>query len=145
MKPSRLKWILTASIASFGCGATPTTNTAVNTTNSATPAPTANVAATPADELAGGMNLYQQNCAACHKEDGKGGRVTIEGKSLDVEDLTAEKIKKFTDEKIIGYVTNGVEDEGMPAFKDDLTAAEIREVVAYVRRDIQKVSAQPAR
>lgn len=145
MKLSRLKWIFIASIASFGCGAAPTTNTAINASNSTTPAPAANVTATPADELAGGMKLYQQNCAACHKEDGTGGKVTIEGKSLNVEDLTEDKIKKFTDEKIIGYVTNGVEDEGMPAFKDDLTEAEIREVVAYVRRDIQKVAAQPAR
>lgn len=145
MKLTRLNWILIASIASFGCGAAPTMNTAVNTTNARTPSPTVAVSATPADELAGGMKLYNQNCAACHKEDGKGGKVTIEGKSLNVEDLTAEKIKKFTDEKIIGYVTNGVEDEGMPAFKDQLTEAEIREVVAYVRRDIQKVAAPPSR
>ena len=65
--------------------------------------------------------------------------MTIEGRTLNVDDLTSEKIKKFTDEKITGYIVNGVEDEGMPAFKDKLSEAEIRQVVAYVRRGIQKV------
>lgn len=64
--------------------------------------------------------------------------MTIEGKTLNVDDLTSDKIKKFSDEKISGYIINGVPDEGMPAFKDDLTEAQIREVVLYVRRGIQK-------
>ena len=62
-----------------------------------------------------------------------GGRVSIEGKNLNVEDLTAAKIKGFTDEKIIGYIMNGVEDEGMPAFKGKLSEGEIRDVVKHVR------------
>ncbi len=121
-----------------GCGDTGQTNTAVNTNqNAAVPAATA--PATPPDELAEGRKIFKQNCAICHKEDGTGGKVTIEGKSLNADDLTSAKIKAFSDDKIIGYVYNGVEDEGMPSFKDKLSEAQIREVVRYVRAGIQKM------
>ncbi len=78
--------------------------------------------------------VYATNCMICHKESGKGGPVTIDGKKLKPDDLTSEKIKTMTDEKLIGYVTNGVVDEGMPAFKDKLSTEEIRMAVAHVRR-----------
>lgn len=130
------------SVLAIACGNAPTNTT---TSNKSTPVPAATAAATPVDELAGGRALYSQNCAACHKEDGKGGKMTIDGKSLDVDDLTSDKIKKFTDEKISGYIVNGVVDEGMPAFKDKLAEAQIREIVTYVRRGIQKADALPSR
>lgn len=107
-----------------------------NTTNAGTPA-----AATPA-AVATGKDLFAKNCANCHKDDGTGGKVVIEGKTLNPDNLTSDKIKGFSDEKIIGYVTNGVEDEGMPAFKDKLEPDEIKTVVAYVRSDIQKMPAK---
>lgn len=121
-----------------GCGDAGETNTAVNTNHNAV-APAATAPATPPDELAEGRKIFKQNCAMCHKEDGTGGKVTIEGKSLNADDLTSAKIKAFSDDKIIGYVYNGVEDEGMPSFKDKLSEAQIREVVRYVRAGIQKM------
>ena len=124
----------------IACGNVPTNSSSVN---DQTPVPTAT--ATPVDELAGGRELYKQNCAICHKEDGTGGKMTIEGKTINPDDLTSDKIKKFTDEKISGYIMNGVVDEGMPAFKDKLSEAQIRDVVHYVRRGIQKVEALPSR
>jgi mono/diheme cytochrome c family protein len=142
MMQTTLKLIIAASIAGVACGTGPTNTTS---SNNSTPVPAATAAATPVDELAGGRSLYSQNCAACHKEDGTGGKMTIEGKSINADDLTSEKIKKFTDEKISGYIINGVVDEGMPAFKDKLTEAQIREVVNYVRRGIQKIDALPSR
>lgn len=104
------------------------TNTNKPAANAATPAPTPVVSRAP-----DGKELFALNCMICHKETGKGGKVTIEGKTINPDDLTAEKFKKMTDDKIIGYVTNGVEDEGMPAFKDKMTPEEIRAVVAHVR------------
>lgn len=80
-----------------------------------------------------GKELYALNCMICHKDTGKGGEVTIKGKKLNAEDLTEDKIAKMTNEKLIGYVTDGVEDEGMPAFKGKLTPEEIRATVAHVR------------
>ena len=103
------------------------------------PAGTATPAPTPEDTLAIGRKLFKQNCATCHKEDGTGGKITIEGKTINPDDLTSDKIKKFDDDKITGYIFNGVEDEGMPAFKGKLSEAQIREIVRFVRVDLQKM------
>ena len=118
------------------------TATVKNTNTAASPA--APSPAATANDLASGRKLYTDNCRICHKEDGTGGKVTIEGKTIEPEDLTSNKIKNFSDEKLIDYVTNGVPDEGMPAFKDKLTPDQIRTVVQYVRAEIQKVPAKPA-
>lgn len=85
------------------------------------------------EELASGKELFATNCMICHKDDGTGGKVTIKGKNLDADDLTSTKIKGFSDEKIGGYIRDGVEDEGMPAFKDKLTEAEIKTLITHVR------------
>ena len=136
MKLFKIIITVAGALTVFGCGNVPTTNNSGVAT--ATPA-AAKPVETPFDELAAGRAAFNQNCAACHKEDGTGGKMTIEGKTLDVEDLTAEKIKKFTDDKITGYIYNGIEDDGMPAFKDKLSEAQIREIVDYVRGGIQKM------
>ena len=142
MKKLKIGVIFGSLSLATACGNPPTNTSSVN---NQTPVPTATAAATPVDELAGGRELYKQNCAICHKEDGTGGKMTIEGKTINPDDLTSDKIKKFTDEKISGYIMNGVVDEGMPAFKDKLSEAQIRDVVHYVRRGIQKVEALPSR
>lgn len=133
------KLLIAISIVSFGsaCGSGAGTNVASNQQN--VPTATATPARTPEDALAMGRKLFKQNCAACHKEDGTGGKVTIEGKTINPDDLTSDKIKKFDDDKITGYIYNGVEDEGMPAFKGKLSEAQIREIVRFVRVDLQKM------
>lgn len=121
--------VLCAAIFVASCSqATNTANTNKTAANSATPPPTPVISRAPDSK-----ELYALNCMICHKENGSGGEVTIKGKKLSAEDLTADKIKKMSDEKITGYVVNGVEDEGMPAFKDKMTQEEIRAVVAHVR------------
>ncbi|MEQ1765286.1 MAG: c-type cytochrome [Pyrinomonadaceae bacterium] len=141
MKQLKLFVLFALSVAELACGNAPTDNKA----NVATPKPAPSAEVTRMDDLAGGRALFNQNCAACHKENGTGGKMTIEGKTLNVDDLTSDKIKKFTDEKISGYIMNGVVDEGMPSFKDKLAEAQIREIVTYVRRGIQKIDTPPAR
>jgi mono/diheme cytochrome c family protein len=69
----------------------------------------------------------------CHKDTGKGGKMTQDGKTINPDDLTTAKMKAMTDEKLNGYVTNGIEDEGMPAFKGKLTTDEIKSVIRHVR------------
>ena len=135
MKKLKIAIVFGSSLLAGACGNAPTNTTSAN---KSTPAPTATVASTPVDELAGGRELYKQNCAICHKEDGTGGKTTIEGRTIKPDNLTSDEIKKFTDEKIAGYITNGVVDDGMPAFKDKLSEAQIREIVTYVRRGLQK-------
>lgn len=104
-----------------------------NSRSAATPAATVAPAPT-ADQAAVDAEIYTANCAICHRETGKGGKLILDGKHLDPDDLTAEKIKKMSDDKLIGYVTNGVVDEGMPAFKDKLSTEQIKQVIAHVRR-----------
>ena len=135
MKKLKIAIVFGSLLLAGACGNAPTNTTSAN---ESTPAPTATVASTPVDELAGGRELYKQNCAICHKEDGTGGKTTIEGRTIKPDNLTSDEIKKFTDENIAGYITNGVVDDGMPAFKDKLSEAQIREIVTYVRRGLQK-------
>jgi mono/diheme cytochrome c family protein len=77
---------------------------------------------------------YVTNCMICHKDTGKGGKVTIDGKSLKVADLTSEKMKKRSDEALAKDIREGVPDEGMPAFEGKLSDDQITSVVAYIRR-----------
>jgi mono/diheme cytochrome c family protein len=120
----------------YACAPATQQNTVVN--NNAAPAAKPTAAAPTPAEVASGKKLYSDNCAACHKETGTGGKMVIEGRKINPDDLTSAKIKGFSDEKIAGYVRNGIEDEGMPAFKDKLTDAQIAELIAYIRSDLQK-------
>ena len=131
------------SLAITACGDANTANTATDkrapgNVVTATPLPSATI-----DELASGKKVYGISCAGCHKADGTGGPKEIEGKKINPDDLTSEKIKGFSDEKILGYIMNGVEDEGMPAFKGKLSEAEMRDVVKYLRTEIQKKPTTP--
>ena len=108
----------------------------VNTAPARTPEPVATI-----DEMASGKKLYVDNCANCHKENGTGGEVVIDGRKMKPDDLTSAKIKGFSDDKIIRYIMNGIEDEGMPAFKDKLSEGEMRDLVKFIRVELQKMPA----
>ena len=92
------------------------------------------MAVAPDDEVESKTDdIYATNCMICHKDTGKGGKVSIKGKSLSAADLTSEKMKKLADEKLFEYISEGVPDEGMPEFKGKLSEDQIRSVVAQVR------------
>ncbi|HEX6124910.1 MAG TPA: cytochrome c [Pyrinomonadaceae bacterium] len=133
--------------AAISCGGEAARNTTVVNANNANSTSASTSATTPLpaatiDELASGRRVYETNCRNCHKETGKGGPVEIEGRKIDPDDLTSEKIKGFSDEKILGYIMNGVEDEGMPAFKGRLSEAEMRDVVKFIRVELQGMPAK---
>jgi quinohemoprotein ethanol dehydrogenase len=89
-----------------------------------TPAkPTPTPASAPA--AADGKQLFAENCATCHGALGKGGNGGP--------DLTAIPRAK-NEAHVIKQVTNG--GGGMPAFKGQLTDAEIRAVAKYVTTSI---------
>jgi len=126
----------------YGCTDNKTANVTQNTAVSNVPT---NVHPSETlNEIAMGQKLYSDNCAKCHKDGGTGGRVTIDGKEIDADNLTDKKRIALSDEKIIKVIKEGVEDDGMPAFKDKLTDDQIKEIVRYVRQNLQKVTAQPA-
>jgi cytochrome c551 len=131
----------------FACGENKQTNSTspANTiivTNSNSSANTAVVnlnAQQPAkvDETASTKKIYTEKCVRCHKEDGTGGKVEIDGTTLNAEDFTVDKMKNMSDAKYIGYIENGVPDEGMPAFKGKLSDAEIKNLVKFIRSEFQ--------
>ena len=83
-------------------------------------------------ELARTRALFNEKCARCHGEDGRGETQT--GEMLGVPDFTDEKWRKEAkgDNRFIHSVTNGK--DAMPAFGKKLSKQEIAALVAYVRR-----------
>lgn len=80
---------------------------------------------------------WENHCTKCHGDDGKG--QTKAGKKLDVKDYTDPKVQaEMKDEAMIKATADGVFDkagkERMKAYKDELSADEIKELVAYVRK-----------
>lgn len=113
---------------------TNSTNTATVNANTTTNTQTN----APANNVADARKIYADKCVKCHKEDGTGGKITIEGETINAEDFTADKMAKMPDEKYFEYIKNGVPGEGMPAFKNQLTDEQIREVVKFIRAEFQK-------
>jgi mono/diheme cytochrome c family protein len=114
-----------------------TPNNTIVVTNSNINAPQPEPAQT-IDELVSAREIYTTSCSNCHKEDGTGGKVEIDGKIIKADNLTTEKMVKMSDAKYISYIENGIPDEGMPAFKGKLTDHQIKDVVSYIRRELQK-------
>ena len=70
---------------------------------------------------------WAQNCASCHGKDGSGS--TMMGKKLGVKDYT--KQQSFSDAEATNVIRNG---KGkMKAYKDKLSDADVKALVAYVR------------
>jgi cytochrome c551 len=98
-----------------------TTTTAPGTTTTTAPtttttAPTTTTTAPPAD----GAAIYSANCAACHGADGSGGA------GPDLRGIG----EMHTIDELIEVITNGR--GGMPAWRDELSAEEIRAVAQFV-------------
>ena len=77
-------------------------------------------------ETVNGTEIYTANCAKCHGDDGRA--KTSKGKRVEATDLTSDWNRD--EERGIKIITKGKGD--MPAFKDKLTADEIKEVFSYV-------------
>ena len=80
---------------------------------------------------------WENHCTKCHGDDGKG--QTKAGKKLNLKDYSDAKVQaEMKDEDMIKAITDGVTDkagkEKMKAYKDELSAEEITELVAYVRK-----------
>ena len=74
-----------------------------------------------------GAALWAQNCASCHGKDGSG--ATTMGKKLGVKDYS--KDQGFSDAEATNVIKNG---KGkMKAYKDKLSDADVKALVAYVR------------
>ncbi|MFV0388333.1 MAG: c-type cytochrome [Pyrinomonadaceae bacterium] len=119
----------------MSCSKSENTNTNSNANENAAATPTATEQTK--DDIAG-KELYAQNCTKCHKEDGKGGEMDLEGKKIKPSDLTSERAKLRSDDKFVEGIQKGHPEDGMPAFQDKLSEAQIKEIVRYIRDDLQK-------
>ena len=109
------------------------TPTNTSTPGSAAASPAASAPA--ADQFAAARATYTKNCEPCHGATGVGGLVKVEDKQIKVPSFKSERAMKHTDEQLTKMITNG--EEAMPAFKDKLTAAEIADMVKFVRKEFQ--------
>jgi cytochrome c553 len=80
---------------------------------------------------------WENHCAKCHGADGKG--QTKVGRKLNVRDYTDAKVQaEMKDEDIIKITAEGAKDkngkERMKGYKDELSAQEIKDFVAYIRK-----------
>ena len=96
-----------------------------------------NTGATPADEMAAAKTLYLNSCAKCHKEDGTGGISEVEGKKIKAVNFASPGMKKESDEDLFAEIRDGVENEGMPAFKGRLSDEQIKSLVKFIRKEFQ--------
>ena len=140
-----LKLFLIIAILSLAAGCSQSVKVDQNNASANTNTPSNNSAsASPTVEIASGAKLYSTNCAACHRQDGTGGKVTIDGKTINPDNLTAAKLAAKPDEKYVQYISDGFPEDGMPAFKDKLNEQEIKAIIAYVRSEFQKTPPNPA-
>ncbi len=89
------------------------------------------------DNLAEARELFSEKCVRCHKEDGTGGRTNIDGVEIRVPNFRSERMKREPDEDFIKAITNGIPDEGMPSFKNELNDAQIKKLVEFIRKEFQ--------
>jgi cytochrome c6 len=80
---------------------------------------------------------WENHCAKCHGADGKG--QTKAGRKLNVRDYTDPKVQaEMKDADMIKATADGIKDkagkERMKGYKDELSAKEIEELVAYIRK-----------
>ena len=73
---------------------------------------------------------YKAKCAMCHGADGKG--ATPAGKSMGAHDFASPDIQKMSDADLEQAVTKGK--NKMPGYGTKLKPAEIKDLVAYVRK-----------
>ncbi len=146
MRELKLFFVVAAISAFVACSQTATNTTVATNTGAANAKPASNVTPgpPPAAEVASGAELYKTSCSKCHKEDGTGGKITVEGKQIDPDDLTTAKINSKPDEKLFKYINEGFPEDGMPAFKGKLKDDEIAAIVKYIRTTLNKSGATPA-
>ena len=89
----------------------------------------------PADaaSIARGKEVYEQQCAACHgvygRGDGLAGRLLRPRPA----DFRVHLAAGHTDPELFGWITDGVDGTGMPAFRDSVAEEDRWHVINYIR------------
>lgn len=80
-----------------------------------------------------GAPLYAANCMTCHGVGGRGDGPSAAGLNPAPTDLTVPHARIHRDEDIAYWIETGIPGSAMPRLGDQLSEAEIRDLVAYVR------------
>jgi len=81
-----------------------------------------------------GATLFKSKCAGCHSPDGSGSGPA--GKAMHIRDLASPDVQKQTNAELTAIITNGK--GSMPAYKDKLSADQIKQAVSYIRELAKK-------
>jgi mono/diheme cytochrome c family protein len=76
-----------------------------------------------------GEDTYKSHCVVCHGADGTG-KTTL-GQQLKASDLHGKDVQSLTDAQLKQVISDGK--NNMPAFSGQVTAAEIDDLVKYIR------------
>jgi mono/diheme cytochrome c family protein len=116
--------------------------TTTTSPNSNTTKPASSAAATP-DPLAEARGLFAKNCQTCHQPDGKGGPVKLDdGTRLRVPSLREGHALRHPDSDFRKQIEKG--GDGMPAFKDKLSAQQIDGLIHFIRQEFEGGITPPA-
>jgi mono/diheme cytochrome c family protein len=84
---------------------------------------------TPARAQNDAATTFKGKCAGCHGPDGSGN--TAIGTKLKMRDLGSADVQKQTDAQFTDIIVNGK--SPMPGYKGQLTDAQIKQMVGYIR------------
>jgi mono/diheme cytochrome c family protein len=84
-------------------------------------------------EPAKGKMVFEKLCVVCHGAQGKGDGPAGLMMTPRPADFTSAKIKSKPDSELLGSIQDGRPPTTMPAFKEQLSAQQISDVLAYVR------------
>jgi len=122
---------LALAASACGGGGAPEQGAGARPTATVRPAPASTAATT--DEFATVRADYAKTCINCHKADGTGGAVELEGgKTLKVPSLL-EAGRRDSDEELAEQIRSG--GGGMPAFKNRLDEKQINDLVRFIRKE----------
>ncbi len=82
------------------------------------------------DAYSRGLNLYNENCAVCHGDNGQGGvGEDALGLPLNLQSFLVIAPKSY----IVNTIRYGRESRGMPAFADDFSESDINAVATFIK------------
>lgn len=87
--------------------------------------------ASPADDL--GRRLYEQHCLDCHGPQGRGDGIKAPFLSPRPGNLVSAATSAKSDKDLLKIIANGRPRTAMPAWKNQLSDEEQREVLRYIR------------
>ena len=136
MKHLKLALAISA-VTAFAAACNNTGTTTVqngNANSAATPVAATKPAATP-DEFAAARTTYNASCVRCHKDNGEGGTVDIDGDSLKIPSFKEGHALKHDDAGYAKQIAKG--GDGMPAFEKRLSPEQINGLVRFIRHEFQ--------